>query len=981
MMNKKWFSLVELIVAMSLVAILATISVISLTGYFEWVRDANRITQVNNIADGVALKLKDGAFLKPEWAIEIQHNSRKVSYQWYFGKTLLDKIDFSMDWTDPKFDTFFTYIISADWKYFQLMTFLEDKDSLEWIWYSWTIIENAEGMVPYIVWSKEIWVFLDDEIIPIHEYKTSPMNIETTSTEIFNVILQNDKIVSGAWDGLFTNIDNVVKNFGDNVYSCASQIYSYADYIVWTPTTSNSAWQNLSSWSACYFSCKMGFSFNWTNCEPAVTTQTVACIWKPANSTWNTTTTIEQTWNTSVSAFLPINQWAYNTTSSLSECRFKCDLWYNWNSTLGECTIPTRVFTCDIKPLNSSWNTAATINQTFNWVSWVPDETSFYSLAEVTDQCAYDCDTNYVWDSINSQCDAWTQNVLCTTKPDNSSWNISSTVNQVWNWSNWIPSNTSEFNTVSWDCKFTCDTNYTWNAGGNTCDADTRMYACTWLPLNAQWTTVWWEISQTWDWSTTSWLPIWTESFNETVSTTSCNFKCNDTYAWNWTSCDFSPIDDFKDTLVANCAVTTTDFDTNFDTLTGVYNWNINCSLRWLNDADLDKFTPLTQVNGYLDLESNSFTHLDWLNSLHTVTWNLKLNWNNIVNTSGLALLSDANTVYLQNNNINNTNGLGNNTTITYLDISWNNISNLSNIGSLTTLTELYVNDNSINDISAMSSLSNLDIVNLNNNSISNISWLSTLTWISELYLASNNISDLSPLSGLSTDILHIYWNASIDDLSTFSSYTLNSKTIALDDRAYWSKISALSSVCSSWTIRDQTLNVMWSLSNVCLDPAWSTTGLNWSYWDWYVDWGSNWNGNHGWEFDDDRTGSVETWPNWMYEWTAYLFVETSYNWWGYSNKTSRLSYDIVDSSNYVNFYYHAYWSAMWTMRVRAYDWSSYSTIYTISGQQQGGYGSAWIKTPDITIPAWTQKIQLFYRGTNWYKWDFAIDLIEVWEK
>lgn len=982
-MNKKWFSLVELVVAMSLVAILATISMISLTWYFEWVRDTNRITQINNIADGVALKLKDGEFLRPEWAIEIQHNWWKVSYQWYFGKTLLDKIEFSMDWTDPENDSFFTYIISADGKYFQMMTFLEDDDSLEWIWYSWTIIKNNEWRTPYIVWSKEIWVFLNDEVVPIHEYASSPLNIVTASTEIYNVILQNDKIVSASWDDLFENIDKVVKNFGDSIYSCASQPYAYANYLINTPTTSNTAWQN-SDWSSpCYFACKTGFGWNWTNCEPSVTTQTVPCIWKPSNSIWNSTSTVDQTWNISLSDFLPTNVWVYNTTSSTSECRFECAPWYAWDSGLQECTVPTRVFACIWNPLNSSWNTATNINQEYISSVWTPSETPFYSSTIVTDQCAFDCDSNYTWNGLTTSCE-WSTRLaeVCTWLPSNASWNTVSNIDQTWDWSSWVPSVTGQFNTTAstTNCNFVCDLNYTWNWLTSSCEADTLLaQSCTWLPANATWNLNS-TIDQTWNGS--SWLPtlVWYNDIN--VIANECNFKCNSWFTWTWFICEASPVDLFRTTLTTKCWVTLTDFNTNFNETTGVYNWDINCSLRWLNDSDLDTFDPLVRVNWYLDLEKNNFTHIDWLSWLQTVIGYFKLNDNNITDISWMSILNSASTLYLQNNNaLSDITWLWNNNTITFLDISWNNIVDITELWWLTTLLELKADNNKILNINSLSSLSNLDIINLNNNDIVDLSWIAWLTTLEELYLANNDLFDISDLSGLKTDVLHIYWNNSIDNLSAFDGYSHTSKTIALDDRAYTRKIWFLSDVCWNWTIRDQTLNTVWDKTNICLDKSGSTTWLNGSMWNWYVDWWTNSNWTNWWYYGEWSTPSSNTWPDQPYEWRYYLYAETSYPGDWYSTKTSILSYDIVDTSNYLNFRYHAYWSNMWTLQVIANDGTSDTVLYTRSWQKHNRTWKPWKVTPDISIPSGTVKISLKYTSWYWYTWDFSIDLIEVWEK
>lgn len=71
----------------------------------------------------------------------------------------------------------------------------------------------------------------------------------------------------------------------------------------------------------------------------------------------------------------------------------------------------------------------------------------------------------------------------------------------------------------------------------------------------------------------------------------------------------------------------------------------------------------------------------------------------------------------------------------------------------------------------------------------------------------------------------------------------------------------------------------------------------------------------------------------------------------------------------------------MWTLTFATYNWSSWTTRYTISWQQHSSSAQAWTKTPDITIPAWTTIVRLQYTSSNWERWDFALDAIRVWQK
>lgn len=140
--------------------------------------------------DGIVLAINKWISLKPEWAIEIQFNWVPKAFQWYFWPTLIEKIGYSMDWIDPKDDTYFAFTLSANGKYFQIMSLLEDEENLKWVWYKKAIIKDNNGRVPYLVWSKEIGIFFNDEIVPVHEYATSPLDIKSDNADYYNVIFK-----------------------------------------------------------------------------------------------------------------------------------------------------------------------------------------------------------------------------------------------------------------------------------------------------------------------------------------------------------------------------------------------------------------------------------------------------------------------------------------------------------------------------------------------------------------------------------------------------------------------------------------------------------------------------------------------------------------------------------------------------------------------------------------------------------------------
>ncbi|MBQ3368539.1 DUF1566 domain-containing protein [bacterium] len=270
---------------------------------------------------------------------------------------------------------------------------------------------------------------------------------------------------------------------------------------------------------ACKFRCNTNYS--WKNSQCEADTQTVNCIGLPANASWNSASSITQTWNGE--NWQPTTAGSYNETESTSECRFKCNTNYVWKNS--RCEFSKQTVDCTGLPANASWNSVSSIEQTWNGEEWQPSPVGTYNTAESTSECRFKCNENYSWK--NSKCEADTKTANCTGLPSNAQWNTASSITQTWNGSSWQPSTTGSYNTTasSAECRFKCKTNYTWD--GSKCEADTRTASCTDIPANASWNAVS-AIIQTWNGS--EWTPSNITTYNTTSSTSECRYKCSDSY-------------------------------------------------------------------------------------------------------------------------------------------------------------------------------------------------------------------------------------------------------------------------------------------------------------------------------------------------------------------------------------------------------------------------------------------------------------------
>ncbi len=257
------------------------------------------------------------------------------------------------------------------------------------------------------------------------------------------------------------------------------------------------------------------------------------CTGLPAHASWNTVSSISQTW--SGNAWTPSNAGTYNETPSSTECHYKCNTGYHWENSA--CISNTRSANCTDLPENAEWNTASTIIQTWNGYEWEPTNIGSFDEAGSTSDCYFNCKEHYTWK--NSICKADSKVVNCTEPPANAEWNTVSTISQTWNGSTWEPSNNTTFSedATTNECHFKCAENYTWN--DLECVGATRTQPCTGLPKNAVWNTAE-SIQQTWDGY--DWSPSSTGVYNTTASTDFCRYQCDEYSRWENSKC-VSPCD------------------------------------------------------------------------------------------------------------------------------------------------------------------------------------------------------------------------------------------------------------------------------------------------------------------------------------------------------------------------------------------------------------------------------------------------------
>ncbi len=168
--NHQAFTLVELIVVISILVILWTIGFVSYTNYISWARDTNRISQISWIYDSLeAYKAKQDAPI-PSDEVEVRTGTTVIWYQWYVWQDILDMIWYEKWWKDPKDNSYFSYYLASDKEHFQIMWYLEEQSSELWfLWVEKTYAAtDYTKRYPYLYGSK-LWILTDSTNTPIQE--------------------------------------------------------------------------------------------------------------------------------------------------------------------------------------------------------------------------------------------------------------------------------------------------------------------------------------------------------------------------------------------------------------------------------------------------------------------------------------------------------------------------------------------------------------------------------------------------------------------------------------------------------------------------------------------------------------------------------------------------------------------------------------------------------------------------------------------
>jgi len=166
-----WFTLVELIVVITIVGILSTVGFVSYSWYLTWARDSNRISQLTKLSDSLQVYGASKNLPLPDDNITISASGSNnvIWYQWYVWVDVLETIDYTNGWKDPKDDSYYTYYLTRDRSSVQLMSFMEEASSQAKLHPLKETYSQYEDRFPK-VYGRKLWIITQsDTNIPVQE--------------------------------------------------------------------------------------------------------------------------------------------------------------------------------------------------------------------------------------------------------------------------------------------------------------------------------------------------------------------------------------------------------------------------------------------------------------------------------------------------------------------------------------------------------------------------------------------------------------------------------------------------------------------------------------------------------------------------------------------------------------------------------------------------------------------------------------------
>lgn len=228
----KGFTLVELIVVITILAILSTVAFISFQWYSQSSRDAVRQTNLKSLDKWLSLlKMKNQSFPEPAWpTTSVEVNSALISTQWFMSEAIANTIGVFWDLKDPTTWYLPIYVLSADKQKYQIGMFQEQPLEISMLHNLSSFAKQNQYFIS--AWDK-IWVILSQDRVPVNATNTPTVDILNT-TQTYLAYIDHSTKVEGTGESLYQMNPN---------YDCA-RIFEDSTKASWEYII-NPKWQDI----------------------------------------------------------------------------------------------------------------------------------------------------------------------------------------------------------------------------------------------------------------------------------------------------------------------------------------------------------------------------------------------------------------------------------------------------------------------------------------------------------------------------------------------------------------------------------------------------------------------------------------------------------------------------------------------------------------------------------------------------------------
>lgn len=265
-MKTKAFTIIELLVIVSIISILSTMWFIAYTNYATDSRDTNRISQVQNIWDWLEFSLakEESIDLKNPLTITIEWES--YSRQWDITDNILKRIKFFWSWEDPSTKEPYILNLSKNNKDYDILSLLEkpsnapnqiNKDAFN-------LTNNSK--LAYIYWKNNIWVFTDSNYVPLNKTNSGTIDIDCSIDQWY-------KLVFESW----VELSPIINQSLNKNWPCYNDVWNYcwpvpnidnATFTSWVAIEPNQDWIKADNTNSCSYQCDSWYT--WLFCENSV---------------------------------------------------------------------------------------------------------------------------------------------------------------------------------------------------------------------------------------------------------------------------------------------------------------------------------------------------------------------------------------------------------------------------------------------------------------------------------------------------------------------------------------------------------------------------------------------------------------------------------------------------------------------------------------------------------------------------------------